>query len=208
MLFAVWTENRATEETERISVQTPSIRSVSLQELSRTNTTSLAPMPLDSSENRPTADIPVESASVKDIKTVNFEVMEEQRADDSSHWDGGRPPVFKSTFQEICCIISIVCGQLTNVLSGRGDCWLIIQELAHAQQITIPALIPYFHFTTGQQAWVSAAQGIPAGCFLLLFGRLADIFGRKRVLLVSLTSHALGGVVCGAAPHVYHCPDV
>lgn len=87
------------------------------------------------------------------------------------------------------------------------DCWLIVQELAHTQQITIPALIQNFHFTTGQQAWVSAAQGIPAGCFLLLFGRLADIFGRKRVLLVSLTSYALGGVVCGAAPHVYDYQD-
>jgi len=116
MLFAIWTENRATEETERISVQTPSIRSVSLHELSRTNTMSLAPVPLDSSENRPTPDIPAESASVKDIKTLNFEVMEEQPPDDSSHWDGGRPPVFTSTFQEICCIFSIVCGQLTNVL--------------------------------------------------------------------------------------------
>jgi MFS family permease len=75
--------------------------------------------------------------------------------------------------------------------------------LAHAQQITIPALINYYHLTTGQQAWVSAAQGIPAGSFLLLFGRLADIFGRKRVLLVALVSHALGGVVCGASFHMY-----
>jgi MFS family permease len=74
--------------------------------------------------------------------------------------------------------------------------------LAHAQQITIPTLIPYFHLTTGQQAWVSAAQGIPAGSFLLLFGRLADIFGRKRVLLVSLMSHATGGVVCGLSKHM------
>jgi len=78
--------------------------------------------------------------------------------------------------------------------------------LAHSQQIAIPALIKYYHLTTGQQAWVSAAQGIPAGSFLLLFGRLADIFGRKRVLLVSLLSHAVGGTICGASEHMYLLP--
>ena len=50
---------------------------------------------------------------------------------------------------------------------------------------------------------MSAAQGIPAGSFLLLFGRLADIFGRKKVLMVSLMSHAAGGVVCGISNHMY-----
>jgi MFS family permease len=50
---------------------------------------------------------------------------------------------------------------------------------------------------------VSAAQGIPAGSFLLLFGRLADIFGRKRVLIVALVSHAAGGIICGASEHMY-----
>ena len=124
MLFAVWTENRATEETERISVRTPSIRSVSLHELSRTNTTSIQPIPLagpDSSENPSAiAHILPANALVKEIKMGEFEVMEEQRADDPVHWGGGRPPVFKSTFWEICCIVSIVCGQLTNVLSCRG----------------------------------------------------------------------------------------
>jgi hypothetical protein len=34
----------------------------------------------------------------------------------------------------------------------------MVKELAHSQIITVPALIADFHFTTGQQAWVSAAQ--------------------------------------------------
>jgi hypothetical protein len=119
MLFAVWTENRATEEAERISVRTSSIRSVSLHELSRTNTTNITPVPPPATEMiRPQSadsELPVGDDELKDRKTVKFDVSDEERSIDSPAWDDGRPPVFKSTFWEICCIISIVCGQLTNV---------------------------------------------------------------------------------------------
>jgi hypothetical protein len=120
MLFAVWTENRATEEAERISVRSSSIRSISLHELSRTNTTNITPIPPPpASEIRPQSsdsDMPGD-AEVKDRKTVKFDVVDEERNGEASGWDDGRPPVFKSTFWEICCILSIVCGQLTNVSS-------------------------------------------------------------------------------------------
>jgi hypothetical protein len=118
MLFAVWTENRATEEAERISVRTSSIRSLSLHELSRTNTTNITPVPPPETEIRPQSadsDMPVGDDALKDRKTVKFDVVDEERSIESSGWDDGRPPVFKSTFWEVCCILSIVCGQLTNV---------------------------------------------------------------------------------------------
>ena len=119
MLFAVWTENRATEETERISVRSPSILSVSLHELSRTNTTNII-TPIPATEIPPQtadSDMSVGDDARKDRKTVTFDVTDEEHGVDSSGWDDGRPPVFKSTFWEVCCIISIVCGQLTNVSS-------------------------------------------------------------------------------------------
>lgn len=118
MLFAVWTENRATEEAERISVRASSIRSLSVHELSRTNTTITPVPPPLATEIRPqSADSDMQDVDdeLKDRKTVKFEVSDEERSMDSPAWDDGRPPVFKSTFWEICCIISIVCGQLTNV---------------------------------------------------------------------------------------------
>jgi len=129
------------------------------------------------------------------------EKLEEADESQESFFDvEKRPAVFKSTFWEVLCVICLMSAQLTNVFS------IILvsnlQELAHTQQITIPALTKYYGLTTGQQAWVSAAQGIPAGSFLLLFGRLADIFGRKRVLMVALISHAAGGIICGASMHM------
>ena len=125
MLFAVWTENRATEETERISVGTPSLRSLSLHDLSRTNTISnLPPPPSPVPGSRPVSIIVPEihdnNATVNDIKMIKVEEVDEERVVDQ-HWDDGRPPVFKSTFLEICCIVSIVCGQLTNVMTATGD---------------------------------------------------------------------------------------
>jgi hypothetical protein len=119
MLFAVWTENRATEEAERISVRTSSIRSLSLHELSRTNTTNITPIPpLPATEIRPQSadsDVAVGDEALKDRKVVKFDVADEERIIEAGGWDDGRPPVFKSTFWEVCCVVSIVCGQLTNV---------------------------------------------------------------------------------------------
>jgi hypothetical protein len=117
MLFAVWTENRATEEIERISVRASSVHSVSLHELSRSNTVSIVPVPPSMAETRPASR--GEDASVKDVKTVKFEeVVDPENHGGSPRWDDSRPPVFKSTFWEIACIVSIVCGQLTNVFSS------------------------------------------------------------------------------------------
>ncbi|KAH7908664.1 iron permease [Hygrophoropsis aurantiaca] len=48
-------------------------------------------------------------------------------------------------------------------------------------------------------AWVSAAYTLACTSILPLSGKLADIFGRREVMLTSLLSFALGSVLCATA---------
>jgi len=48
-------------------------------------------------------------------------------------------------------------------------------------------------------AWVIAAYMLGATCTVPIYGRLADIYGRKRILFVGMTLFLLGSGLCGLA---------
>ena len=52
--------------------------------------------------------------------------------------------------------------------------------------------------TTRTPPWIQSAIALPAAGFTLLFGRLGDLFGRRRMFLLG-TSLLLGGSVLGGA---------
>ncbi|HEV2954059.1 MAG TPA: MFS transporter, partial [Candidatus Dormibacteraeota bacterium] len=61
----------------------------------------------------------------------------------------------------------------------------------------LPSIQRDLHFTQGGLAWVINAYLIAFGGLLLLSGRLGDLLGRKRVLLVGLTVFTLASTLCG-----------
>lgn len=111
MLFAIWTENRATEEVEGDSVRSrrtsQSHHTISRQP-SETMSSPAIRLDVINQDNHAT-DIDLS-------KLEADEPLEDVNAVD------GRPAVFSSTFLEICCIASLVCGQLTNVCSRCSCC--------------------------------------------------------------------------------------
>jgi EmrB/QacA subfamily drug resistance transporter len=50
--------------------------------------------------------------------------------------------------------------------------------------------------------WISAAYTVAMAVMLLTGGRLGDMFGRKRMLLVGAAGFALASIACAAAPSV------
>src|ERR1700689_691908 len=83
----------------------------------------------------------------------------------------------------------VVClAQLMNVL----DTTIV--------NVALPSIQRDLHFTQGNLTWVVNAFLITYGSFLLLAGRLGDLFGRKRVFLTGIAIFTAASALCGLAP--------
>jgi EmrB/QacA subfamily drug resistance transporter len=65
--------------------------------------------------------------------------------------------------------------------------------------VALPQIQRDLGFTASGLAWVVNAYVIMAGGLLLLGGRLADVFGRRKLFLIGVGVFAAASAVCGAA---------
>src|SRR4051794_3500783 len=87
--------------------------------------------------------------------------------------------------------------------------WWILAVLGIAQlmvvldttivNIALPHAQTALGFSDGQRQWIVTAYSLAFGSLLLLGGRLADDFGRKRVFLTGVIGFALASALGGAA---------
>jgi EmrB/QacA subfamily drug resistance transporter len=99
---------------------------------------------------------------------------------------------------------------LSLSLGGENRRWLALVVVCLAQlmivldttivNVALPAIQRELDFTQGDLTWVVNAFLITFGSFLLLAGRLGDLFGRKRVFLAGVTIFTVASVLCGLAP--------
>jgi EmrB/QacA subfamily drug resistance transporter len=85
-------------------------------------------------------------------------------------------------------VLAVLClGQLMTVL----DVAIVNIALPHAQA--------ELHFSDHDRQWVITAYSLAYGSLILLSGRVADLFGRKRVLLTGAAGFAAASAVGGAS---------
>ena len=87
--------------------------------------------------------------------------------------------------------------------------WLILAVLGLAQlmvvldativNIALPSAQKALHFSDANRQWIVTAYALAFGSLLLLGGRLGDMFGRKRALIVGLTGFAVASAAGGFA---------
>jgi EmrB/QacA subfamily drug resistance transporter len=65
--------------------------------------------------------------------------------------------------------------------------------------VALPSIQHDLHFTQSNLTWVVDAYLIAFGSFLLLAGRLGDLFGRKKVFLSGVALFTLSSLVCSLA---------
>ena len=65
--------------------------------------------------------------------------------------------------------------------------------------VSLPKIQHDLHFSHQGLAWVPNGYVLVAGGFLLLGGRLADMFGRRRMFLVGVIVFGVSSAACGAA---------
>ena len=65
--------------------------------------------------------------------------------------------------------------------------------------VALPSIGTSLHFSRDSLQWVVTAYAITFGGFLLLGGRAADLFGRRRVFLVGVVVFTVASFACGLA---------
>ncbi|HEX4774355.1 MAG TPA: MFS transporter [Candidatus Saccharimonadales bacterium] len=85
--------------------------------------------------------------------------------------------------------------------------WLVLVLLALAQfmvildvsivNVALPSIQTAFHMTSTTLQWVVTAYTLTFGGFLLLGGRAADLFGRRRIFLAGITVFTLASLGTG-----------
>lgn len=65
--------------------------------------------------------------------------------------------------------------------------------------VALPSIREDLQFTETSLVWVVNAYMLTFGGFLLLGGRLGDLFGHRRLFLIGLTLFTLASLVCGLA---------
>jgi EmrB/QacA subfamily drug resistance transporter len=66
--------------------------------------------------------------------------------------------------------------------------------------VAVPSIQRDLHTTSASIEWVVTSFAIAYGSGLIIGGRLGDIYGRRRLLVIGLTLFLLASILCGAAP--------
>jgi EmrB/QacA subfamily drug resistance transporter len=90
-------------------------------------------------------------------------------------------------------------GRRWWTLAALGLAQLMVVLDATIVNIALPSAQADLGFDDADRQWVVTAYALAFGGLLLLGGRLADMFGRRRTLLVGLVGFALASALGGAA---------
>ncbi|WP_003543089.1 MFS transporter [Desulfotomaculum nigrificans] len=71
--------------------------------------------------------------------------------------------------------------------------------MGSAVNLAIPSIGKEFHGNTFLLSWVATSYILASAAFLVPFGRLADIVGRKKIFLLGIIAFGLSAVLCGLA---------
>ncbi|MFH0988749.1 MAG: MFS transporter [bacterium] len=72
--------------------------------------------------------------------------------------------------------------------------------MASSVNIALPLIGLEFSLDAISLSWVATSYILAAAMFLVPFGRLADIYGRKRIFIYGLIGYAFISFLCGLAP--------
>ena len=100
-------------------------------------------------------------------------------------------------------------GEAPDEVANYDRRWWILGVLGIAQlmvildgtivNIALPSAQHDLHFSNADRQWIVTAYSLAFGSLLLLGGRIGDIVGRKRALVIGLVGFAIASAIGGAA---------
>jgi MFS family permease len=105
---------------------------------------------------------------------------------------GSRPKCFSNLLQECLFVLTttFAIGQ-SSIFFGAAIC--ITSYIGND-----------LNMTASEVVWISAGQNLSAGCFLLFFGRVADLFGRRMMFLLSMGCFSACLLIMGFATNAFY----
>ena len=99
--------------------------------------------------------------------------------------------------------------ETADAVANHARRWWILAVLGVAQlmvildntivNIALPTAQHDLHFSNADRQWIVTAYSLAFGSLLLLGGRIGDIFGRKRTLIIGLVGFAFASALGGAS---------
>ena len=80
-----------------------------------------------------------------------------------------------------------------------GDLMIVLDT--NIVNVALPSIQSDLGFSAEALAWVVNAYMLTFGGFLLLSGRLGDLYGNRRVLLGGVAAFTVASIACGLAPN-------
>ncbi|MCW5804873.1 MAG: MFS transporter [Deltaproteobacteria bacterium] len=90
--------------------------------------------------------------------------------------------------RRILGLVAVLLGQFMLVLD------------ATVVHVALPSIQGDLGLTPGELTWINSSYLIAFGGLLLLFGRLGDNFGRRRIFVVGVAAFTVASILCGLAP--------
>ncbi|HRA48685.1 MAG TPA: MFS transporter [Thermomicrobiales bacterium] len=94
-------------------------------------------------------------------------------------------------------------GSATWALAGLALTVLLASLGTSIANIALPTLATAFDASFSATQWVVIAYLLATTSFIVVAGKLGDILGQKRLLLVGLLVFAIGSLICGIAPSLW-----
>ena len=85
------------------------------------------------------------------------------------------------------------------ILAALSATQLLLVLDSTIMNVALPTTQADLGFTNADRPWIITAYALTFGSLLLVGGRLADTFGRKRLLLVSMTGFIIASLIGGLA---------
>lgn len=82
----------------------------------------------------------------------------------------------------------------------------IATMVMYAETMLIPAipdLIMHFHVSYSMSSWILTSYLIAGAVMTPIAGKLSDIYGRKKILLIIMVIYTIGVSIAGFAPNIY-----
>lgn len=90
------------------------------------------------------------------------------------------------------------------VIAGCAISMLIVQMDWFALNLAIPAIAKHFGVPSTDLQWVVSGYMLSIGALMVTAGRLADIFGRRLIIVIGLAIFGIVSFVCGTAEGMWY----